>query len=76
MDGIVFDEMRSSGERASGVHLDHFDVIAPRGRDMAEGAAADAAKSVDANFDGHGAFLVMGRAIGGRMSGLRALYLG
>ena len=57
VDGIVFDQMCRSLQRAGRVDAHHLDVIPARCRDMRQGAAADAAKSVDTDFDGHGGVL-------------------
>ena len=58
MHGIVFQQVHCRLDRACGVELDHFNVVTARACDMRKGAAADAAKTVDADFDCHDRLLL------------------
>ena len=69
MDGIIFDKVRCGLDRAGGIDAHHFDIFAPRSRDVRKGTATDTAKSVDTYFDRHGG------ASFGKSVTLCALYL-
>ena len=53
MHAVILEQMRCRLNRARGIDLDHFNIVAPRGGNVAKGAAANAAKSVDADLDCH-----------------------
>ena len=54
MHAVVAHQMGVRLDRAQIVDGDHFDIGATGFDDGAKHVAADAAKSVDGNFDGHG----------------------
>ena len=53
MDRVIFDQMRSSGQRPRRIDLNNFNIVTQRLRDMRQSAAPDAAKPVDAYFYRH-----------------------
>lgn len=50
---VILQQVGCSFQGASGIDLDHFDIVAARGCDMRQSAAPDAAEPVDPDFDGH-----------------------
>jgi len=55
MHAVVAHQVRGGLDRAGGIDLDDLDIVAQALGDMGERAATDAAETVDADGDGHGA---------------------